>query len=124
MLAKALVCALFSVAVSGAVVELNNNNFDEVVNDASKDVLVKFFAPWCGHCTRMAPAWKELGDSDNGADVVIASLDADANRDAGTKAGVQGFPTIKLYKKADKSGQEYQGGRDVASFKSFLKTNL
>ena len=35
-------------------------NFDEIVNDESKDVLIEFYAPWCGHCKSLAPKYDEL----------------------------------------------------------------
>ena len=37
-------------------------NFNEVVNDDTKDVLVEFYAPWCGHCKNLAPKYEELGE--------------------------------------------------------------
>ena len=37
-------------------------NFDEIVNDPSKDVLIEFYAPWCGHCKALAPKFDELGE--------------------------------------------------------------
>ena len=37
-------------------------NFDEIVNDEDKDVLVEFYAPWCGHCKSLAPKYEELGE--------------------------------------------------------------
>lgn len=37
-------------------------NFDEIVNDVNKDVLIEFYAPWCGHCKNLEPKYKELGE--------------------------------------------------------------
>lgn len=37
-------------------------NFDEIVNDPTKDVLIEFYAPWCGHCKTLAPKFDELGE--------------------------------------------------------------
>ena len=36
--------------------------FDEIVNEDSKDVLLEFYAPWCGHCKALAPKYEELGE--------------------------------------------------------------
>ena len=38
-------------------------NFDEIVNDESKDVLIEFYAPWCGHCKSLEPKYTELAES-------------------------------------------------------------
>ncbi len=126
MMMRVLVAlALVAAVATAGVVKLNANNFDEVVMDSSKDVFVKFFAPWCGHCTRMAPAWEELAKSqESNADVVIAELDADAHRSKAQEFGIRGFPTIKLFTKANKAGKDYQGARDANSFANFLKANL
>lgn len=37
-------------------------NFDEIVNNENKDVLIEFYAPWCGHCKNLEPKYKELGE--------------------------------------------------------------
>lgn len=37
-------------------------NFDSIVNDDSKDVLIEFYAPWCGHCKNLEPKYTELGE--------------------------------------------------------------
>jgi len=42
------------------VITLTDSTFDKVVKDPTKDVLVEFYAPWCGHCKNLAPVWEAL----------------------------------------------------------------
>ena len=109
----------------GEVAVLTPDNFDKIVSDASKTVFVKFYAPWCGHCVRMADAWKELAKNlATVPDVVIAELDAAAHSQQAQTYGVRGFPSVKLFTKENKSGDiTFKGARDVASFRTFLKEN-
>jgi protein disulfide-isomerase A6 len=42
------------------VITLTDTTFNEIVLDPEKDVLVEFYAPWCGHCKNLAPVWESL----------------------------------------------------------------
>lgn len=108
-------------SVPTSVVVLNSDNFDEIVLNSKKDVLVEFYAPWCGHCKSLAPTYESLAAAfKNEEDVIIANLDADSHKDLGEKYGVSGFPTIKFFPKNNKDGEDYEGGRDIDSFVTFI----
>ncbi|GFS01776.1 protein disulfide-isomerase [Elysia marginata] len=96
-------------------------NFDEIVNNKEKDVLIEFYAPWCGHCKSLAPKYDELAKKLEDEDsVVIAKMDATAN-DVPSPYEVRGFPTIYYAPKGSKdSPKKYEGGREVNDFIKYL----
>merc|ERR1711901_17851 len=97
------------------VTDLTSSNFDAIVLDPSKTVLAEFYAPWCGHCKSLAPKYEELAKVFEGEEnVVIAKVDATAERDLGGQYGFEGFPTLKVFSKGDaKSAEPYEGAREV-----------
>ncbi|KAK3407480.1 protein disulfide-isomerase like 2-1 [Eucalyptus grandis] len=108
-------------AVPSSVAVLTSDNFNEIVLDKTKDVLVEFYAPWCGHCKALAPTYEKVAAAFKSEDgVVIANLDADKYKDLGEKYGVSGFPTLKFFPKNNKDGEEYDGGRDLDDFVNFI----
>ncbi|KAJ1729300.1 hypothetical protein LPJ61_003591 [Coemansia biformis] len=120
-IAAAAFAAVAAAAGSG-VVDLTPKNFKSVV-DGSKDVLVKFYAPWCGHCKTMAEDYERLAAGYAHADgVVVAEVNADDHRALGDKYGVQGFPTLKFFPKDGDvaSPEDYSAGRDLDSLASFV----
>jgi len=113
----ALTLALFGVA---SAVNFTPENWD--AETAGKTVFVKFFAPWCGHCKSMAPAWNKLMSEYEGhATVVVGEVDCTgvAKPLCGAN-GVTGFPTLKH---GDPAALEaYESGRDYDSMAAFAKT--
>lgn len=77
---------------------LVSTNFDAVAFDKTKDVLIEYYAPWCGHCKQLSPIYDQLAEkfADN-ENVLVAKMDATANELEHTK--INSFPTIKLYKR-------------------------
>ncbi|KAI9670177.1 MAG: protein disulfide-isomerase precursor [Alyxoria varia] len=105
----------------GPVTIVVANNYQDVVMDDKKDVLVEFYAPWCGHCKALAPKYDELGElfAGHSDKAVIAKVDATAND---VPDEIQGFPTIKLFPAGKKDTPvDYKGARTKEDLAAFVK---
>lgn len=103
------------------VITLTNDNFDQVVMNPNKNVLVEFYAPWCGHCKHLAPTYEKVGEAfENEPNCVVAKVDADGEKELGSRFGISGFPTIKFFSKTNKDGEEYSSGRSEQDFIDYL----
>ncbi|KAA8914824.1 putative disulfide isomerase [Sphaerosporella brunnea] len=114
--------AFAAVAAASNVVDLTPKNFDEIVLKSGKPALVEFFAPWCGHCKKLAPVWEELADSfaTTKDKVTIAKVDADEHKSLGQKYGIKGFPTIKYFDGKSNKPIDYDSKRDLESLQQFI----
>jgi len=102
---------------------LTGTTFDEFVTNSGKDVLVEFYAPWCGHCKTLAPKYdaaaKQLAHlSDK---LTLAKVDATENEVPGVQ--IQGFPTLKYWKAGNPTPIEYDGERETDGIVSWIKKN-
>ncbi|KAI3631222.1 hypothetical protein MIR68_010712 [Amoeboaphelidium protococcarum] len=89
-----------------AVIELNQYNFEKKVLSSVEVWIVEFYAPWCGHCQRLAPEYKKAAGNLKGI-VHFGAIDCDqdANKPLCGRYGIQGFPTIKIFPASVKDGK-------------------
>ena len=77
--------------------EVNDNNFDELVIKSDKPVVVDFWAEWCGPCRMIAPIMEELSHEYTGKAVVV-KCDVDSSPGVAAKYGIRNIPTILFFK--------------------------
>ncbi|XP_020833163.1 protein disulfide-isomerase A4 isoform X1 [Phascolarctos cinereus] len=90
---------------------LTKDNFDEVVNDANI-ILVEFYAPWCGHCKKLAPEYEKAAKelSKRSPPIPLAKVDAIEETDLAKRFDVTGYPTLKIFRKG--KAFDYNGPRE------------
>jgi len=106
------------------VIALTMDNFHPLIENGF--TFVKFFAPWCGHCKRLAPTWEELAQQLNTeGEVKIAHVDCtqDDNKELCTDQEVEGYPTLFLYRNGLKIS-EYNGSRVLEDLLEFIKRHI
>ncbi|GMT19573.1 hypothetical protein PFISCL1PPCAC_10870 [Pristionchus fissidentatus] len=107
----------------GPLRSLVASNFAKVALDESKDALIEFYAPWCGHCKSFEPKYKQLAAllAKTEPNLVLAKFDATAN-DAPAGFDVEGFPTIYFAPSGQKDKPiKYTGNRDLDDLQKFMK---
>lgn len=119
---------------SREVVKLVAHNYMDVLNQTQKDVFIKYYAPWCGHCKKLAPIWDELAgiyeSKSADSEVVIADIDHTLN-DVDTPFMIEGYPTLIFYpangeidpKTGLRKAIVFEGARDLDTLIEFVKTN-
>ena len=82
------------------LIEVTDANFEEVVLNSDKPVLVDFWAEWCGPCRMVTPIVKELAE-EYGDKAVITKMDVDSNPGTSVKFGIRNIPTILFFKNGE-----------------------
>lgn len=88
--------------------------------------LIEFYAPWCGHCQRLAPEWAKAATELKGK-VKLGALDATVNTIQASKYGINSYPTIKYFslgKKDRDSLSDYDGGRTASDIVNWALDHL
>ncbi|XP_076239599.1 thioredoxin domain-containing protein pretaporter [Calliopsis andreniformis] len=107
-----------------AVLSLTGDSFKHGIEKGIS--FVKFFAPWCGHCKRLAPIWEDLGKkffTNENVNIVKVDCTLDVSKELCNEQEVDGFPTLYLYRDGQKVS-EYNGARNLDDLYEFVANYL
>lgn len=75
---------------------LNRDNYNEIVENSAKPVLVDFYADWCGPCRMVSPIVDEIGEERD--DIVVCKVNVDREPELSRRFGIVSIPTLIVLK--------------------------
>ena len=102
--------------------EITDANFDELVMNSDKPVMIDFWAAWCGPCRMIAPIVEEMSTEYEGK-AVIGKVDVDSNPNVAMKYGIRNIPTVLFVKNGEQVDKQV-GAAPKQAFKSKLDAIL
>eukprot|EP00795_Rhopilema_esculentum_P016709 gene16709-8159_t len=94
------------------LIQLDNANFDRIVKDTSRDVLVLYTAEWCIKCKNLTQIMIKVAETfKNEPNCLVATIDGEKSFDSAVKSKVGMYPTFVFFPKTDKDGQVYLPGK-------------
>ena len=96
--------------------ELNNENFEQFINENNK-VVVDLWAPWCGPCRALGPVLEEVCEENN---VTLAKVNVDDNEELARKFNCQSIPMVILFENA-KAVKQFIGYNSKQFVEDFIK---
>lgn len=100
-----------------AVIELNKENFNEIIN-TEKTILIDFFATWCGPCRMVSPIVDEIAEEH--PEYLVAKVDVDQNPELAAQFQVMSIPTLVVIKEKKVINQS-AGARPKAQILAMLQ---
>ncbi|KAF4976546.1 hypothetical protein FZEAL_6802 [Fusarium zealandicum] len=102
------------------VLQLNARSYEKLIAKSNYTSIVEFYAPWCGHCQNLKPAYEKAAKNLDGlANVAAIDCDEESNKQFCGSMGVKGFPTLKIVRPTKKGGrpvvEDYQGQRTAGA---------
>ena len=79
-----------------AVMHITKDNFDSLVTNSAKPVLIDFWAPWCGPCKMIAPIVEEIAAERE--DITVGKINVDEEMELAVKFGISSIPTLIVMK--------------------------
>ena len=86
------------------ILEVTDSTFETEVLEADDPMLVDFWAEWCGPCKMVAPVVEEIA-AEYSEKLHVAKMDVDSNRDTPAQYGIQGIPTLILFKDGEEAAR-------------------
>tara|TARA_B110000046_G_scaffold150210_1_gene158534 strand:+ start:442 stop:756 length:315 start_codon:yes stop_codon:yes gene_type:complete len=103
-----------------ATIKSTDDTFDTLLKE-NKNLLIDFWAPWCGPCTQIAPTLEEISDEMKEVTIVKHCIDDEPNLP--TKYGVRGIPTMLLFSNGELKATKV-GATSKTDLMSWLKDNI
>jgi thioredoxin 1 len=97
-----------------SAIHISKENFQELVVNAEKKVLVDFWAPWCGPCRMVLPVVEEIAEERE--DIVVGKVNVDEQPELANRCGVMTIPTLIVFE----NGQEVQRSVGAKNKKAIL----